>query len=59
MFDNSLTDQHQYDYSKSIDSKDDEMLNLHMIVNVDDEKKPHVFQFRDTSGYAFVVSYDR
>jgi hypothetical protein len=59
MFNNSFTNQHQYDYSKSSDNEDDETLNLHMIVNVDDEKKPHVFQFRDASGYAFVVSYDQ
>jgi len=62
MFDNPFADQYKFDYSESSENKNDEMLDLNMIVNIDDDVDDeiinHVHEFEDASRSSFVVSHD-
>jgi hypothetical protein len=62
MFDNPFADQYKFDYSESSENKNDEMLDLNMIVNIDDDVDDeiinHVHEFGDASRSSFVVSHD-
>jgi hypothetical protein len=62
MFDNPFADQYKFDYSESSENKNDEMLDLNIIVNIDDDVDDeiinHVHEFGDASRSSFVVSHD-
>jgi len=62
MFDNPFADQYKFNYSKSSENENDEMLNLNMIVNINDDVDDgiinHVYEFGDASRSSFVVSHD-
>jgi hypothetical protein len=61
MFDNPFADQYRFDYSKPSDNEDNDMLNSNEMVNnddVDDEIIPPVPEFRDASGFSFIVFND-
>ena len=62
MFDNPFADQYKFDYSESSANKNDEMLDLNIIVNIDDDVDDeiinHVHEFGDASRSSFVVSHD-
>ena len=58
MFNNIFVDQHKFDYSEPSDNEDNEILDPNVIINIDDEIIPYVYEFRDGYGSIFIVSYD-